>query len=79
MARIEPDANDVFVIKFDGAEGIHTNTGTLGSAGDFIEYGSPVSEAQGLFGDAMYVPSSFISSNSDGAGGAVGESGPEGP
>lgn len=70
MARIEPDANDVFVIKFDGTTGTQVNTGTLGSAGNFTDYGDPVTGVQGLFGDAMYVPSSFISSNRDGSGGA---------
>lgn len=70
MARIEPDANDVFVINFDGTNGTQLNTGTLGSAGNFTDYGNPVPGAQGLFNRAMYVPGSYISSDHDGSGGA---------
>lgn len=70
MARIEPDANDVFVIKFDGSTGTHINTGTIGNTGNFAEYGDPIPGVQGLFGDSLYIPSGFISPNRDGAGGA---------
>jgi hypothetical protein len=70
MARIAPDANDVFVLLLDDPEGTHANTGTAGTAGNFVDYGDPVSGAQGLLGDAMYIPSSYISSNHDGSGGA---------
>jgi hypothetical protein len=70
MARIAPDANDLFVIKFDDTGTTHVNSGTLGAAGNFLEYGNPISGAQGLLGNALYIPSSFISPNHDGAGGA---------
>ena len=71
MARVAPDGYDVFVLMFDETSGTtNTNTGTLGSAGNFTQYGNPVLGAQGLFGKALYIPSSFISSNHDGSGGA---------
>lgn len=70
MARVAPDANDVFVLLLDDGPGTHINTGTIGSAGNFTDYGNPISGVQGLFGDAMYMPSSYISPNHDGTGGA---------
>lgn len=70
MVRIAPDANDVFVLLLDEPEGTHTNTGSAGAAGNFVDYGDPFCEVQGLLGDAMYIPSSFISPNHDGSGGA---------
>ncbi len=70
MARIAPDANDVFVIMFDESSTTNVNTGTAGSAGNFTHYGQPIPSVRGLFGDALYIPSSFISPNHDGSGGA---------
>jgi len=70
MGRIAPDANDVFVLYLDDPAGTHSNLGSAGSSGDFVDYGNPISGVQGLLGDAMYIPSSFISSTRDGAGGA---------
>lgn len=69
MPRIAPDANDVIVVRLGDAAGTHLNTGTAGATGNWVDYGNPISGAQGLFGDAMYIPSSYISSNHDGAGG----------
>jgi len=68
MARVDPDANDVLVLFLNDGPGTHTNTGTAASA-DWTDYGNPISGAQGLLGDCIYIPSSYISSNHDGAGG----------
>ena len=70
MARVLPDGNDVMVLQLNEAGPSRTNAGTLGSAGDWDDYGSPVSEVQGLLGDAMYIPSSFLVNARNGSGGA---------
>lgn len=70
MARVAPDGYDVFVLFFNDAAGTHTNTGTAGSLGNFVDYGSPVSGATGLYGDALYIPSAYLTSNHEGSGGA---------
>lgn len=70
MARILPDGNDVMVMLLNESGPTRTNAGTLGSAGDWTDYGSPVSDAQGLLGDAMYIPSSYLVNARNGSGGA---------
>lgn len=70
MARIAPDANDVLVYLLNDGPGTHTNTGTAGPSGNWTEYGSPISGAQGLFGNALYVAGTPVTSSVDGAGGA---------
>lgn len=72
MARIAPDANDVLVIMLDDPLGTttHVNTGTAGSAGNFLDYGSPISGAAGPLGSAMYIPSAYLVNARNGAGGA---------
>lgn len=70
MARITPDGNDVMVLKLDETGPSRTNQGTIGSAGDWTDFGSPVSDAQGLLGDAMYIPSAYLVNARNGSGGA---------
>lgn len=69
MPRIAADANDVFVMFLNDGPTTHVNTGTAGTAGNWTDYGNPISGVQGLLGDAMYMPSSYISPNHDGCGG----------
>lgn len=68
MVRIEPDANDVIVMRLNESSGAttHINTGTAGSAADFVNYGNPISGVAGPLGNAMYMPGNIISSNHDG-------------
>lgn len=72
MARIAPDSNDVLVIMLDDPSGTttHANTGTAGTAGNFLDFGSPVSEATGPMGNAMYIPSAYLVNARNGSGGA---------
>lgn len=70
MVRIAPDANDVLVYLLNDGPGSHANTGTAGASANWLEYGSPISGAQGLFGNALYVAGTPVTSNVDGAGGA---------
>lgn len=70
MPRIDPDANDVLVLFLNDGPGTHVNTGTAGTSVNWTDYGNPISGVSGLLGDAMYMPSQYISSNHDGAGGS---------
>lgn len=70
MARILPDGNDVMVLLLNESGPTRTNVGTLGSAGDWTDYGSPVSDVQGLLGDAMYIPGTYLVNARNGTGGA---------
>lgn len=70
MARIAPDANDVLVYLLNDGPGTHVNTGTAGPSANWTEYGSPISGAQGLFGSALYIAGTPVTSSVDGAGGA---------
>lgn len=70
MPRVEPDANDVMVLYFDDGPSTFVNRGTTGAVDNWTAYGSPISGVQGLLGDAVYMPSQYISSNHDGIGGA---------
>jgi hypothetical protein len=71
MARVLPDGNDVMVFQLDESGPTRTNKGTLGSSADWTDYGSPVSDAQGLLGDAMYIPSAYLVNARNGSGGAT--------
>lgn len=70
MARVLPDGNDVMVHQLSGSGPVRTNTGTAGTSGNWIDYGGPISGAQGLLGDALYIPGTLLTSNTDGSGGA---------
>jgi hypothetical protein len=70
MVRILPDGNDVMVLRLDESGPTRSNLGTLGSAGDWTDFGSPISDAQGLLGDAMYIPSAYLVNARNGSGGA---------
>lgn len=70
MVRIAPDGNDVMVLQLNEAGPTRVNTGTLGSSANWTDYGSPVSNAQGLLGDAIYIPSAFLVNARNGSGGA---------
>jgi hypothetical protein len=70
MARVPPDANDVMVLMLNEAGPTRNNTGTLGSDANWTDYGVPVSGVQGLLGDAMYMPSSYLVNARNGSGGA---------
>lgn len=71
MVRVAPDANDVLVYLLSDGPGTHVNTGTAGPSANWTEYGSPISGAQGLFGPALYIAGTPVSSSVDGAGGAT--------
>ncbi len=70
MPRIAPDANDVLVLKLEETGPTFVNEGTAGTSVNWTIYGNPITQVPGLLGNAMYVPSSFISPNRDGAGGS---------
>src|SRR5574337_599978 len=70
MARVAPDSNDVFVMLLNDGPGTHLNAGSAGSAGNWVDYGNPISGVSGIISDAMYIPGSYLTSNLDGAGGA---------
>lgn len=70
MARVAPDSNDVMVIALSEAGPTRTNTGTAGTAGNWTDYGHPFTGVQGLYSDAMYIPSSYLVNAADGSGGA---------
>lgn len=70
MARVLPDGNDVMVLLLNESGPTRSNSGTLGSAANWTDYGSPVSDAQGLLGDAMYIPSAYLVNARNGSGGA---------
>lgn len=71
MARVAPDSNDVFVLLLNDGPGTHINTGTLGSAGNLTDYGSPISGATGVFGsNGYYVVGLANTSSRDGCDGA---------
>jgi hypothetical protein len=71
MPRIAPDGYDVLVLPLNDGPGTHVNYGAAGTGGNWTDYGSPISGAQGLLGDAIYIPGSIlISSVRNGAGGA---------
>lgn len=69
MPRIAPDGYDIIVQLLNDAGPVHTNAGTAGTSGDFTDFGSPVSLAQGLFDNALYIPGTDLSPNIDGTGG----------
>lgn len=69
MVRVAPDSNDVIVMLLNEAGPTRVNAGTAGSAGNWTDHGSPVM-CQGLFGDAMYIPGSYLVNSTDGSGGA---------
>ena len=75
MPRISPDGYDILVLPLSGGTSTHINTGTAGSAGNFIEYGAPVNNALGLLNinnskKGLYIPGSIIvTSVRNGAGG----------
>lgn len=71
MTRVAPDANDVLVYLLNDGPGTHVNTGTAGSSANWTDFGTPISGAQGLFGPALYVAGTPVTSNVDGAGGAA--------
>ncbi len=70
MARVAPDSNDVLVYLLNDGPGTHVNTGSAGSSANWTDYGSPISGAQGLFGPALYIAGTPVTSSVDGAGGA---------
>jgi hypothetical protein len=70
MSRVLPDGSDVMVLQLNETGTSKTNTGTLGAAGDWTDYGVPVSGAQGLLGKAMYIPSTYLVNARNGSGGA---------
>lgn len=70
MARVLPDGNDVMVLQLNETGPTRVNTGTLGSSADWADYGLPISEAQGLLGDALYIPSTYLVNARNGTGGA---------
>ncbi|SRR5258706_11145879 len=70
MARVLPDGNDVMVLQLDDSGPTRSNKGTLGSSADWTDFGSPVSGAQGILGNAMYVPSAYLVNARNGSGGA---------
>jgi Concanavalin A-like lectin/glucanases superfamily len=70
MARVAPDGYDVLVYLLNDGPGTHVNTGTLGTAANWTDYGSPISGAQGLFGNALYIAGTPVTASVDGAGGA---------
>jgi len=70
MARILPDGNDVMVMLLNESGPTRNNLGTLGSSANWTDFGSPVSDAQGLLGDAMYIPSAYLVNARNGTGGA---------
>lgn len=70
MARVAPDANDVLVYLLNDGPTTFANTGTVGSSANWTVNGNPTSGAQGLFGPALYVAGTAVSSSVDGAGGA---------
>jgi hypothetical protein len=70
MARVAPDGYDVLVYLLNDGPGTHVNTGTAGASANLTEYGTPISGAQGLFGNAMYIAGTPVTSSIDGAGGA---------
>ena len=64
MIRVSPNANDVLIPFLNDRHGTYTNIGTAEANGNFTDYGNPISGVQGLFDDAMYFPSQYISSSS---------------
>ncbi len=70
MARIAPDGYDVMVLQLNETGPTRINSGTLGSSANWTDYGSPVSGATGVLGDAMYIPSAFLVNARNGSGGA---------
>lgn len=70
MARVAPDANDVLVYLLNDGPTTFANTGTAGSSANWTLNGSATSGALGLYGQALYVAGTIVSSSADGAGGA---------
>src|SRR5579859_7798469 len=70
MVRVAPDSNDVLVYLLNDGPTTFANTGTAGSSANWTAYGSPISGAQGLFGNALYTAGTPVTSSVDGAGGA---------
>ena len=70
MARVLPDSNDVLVYLLNDGPQTFANTGTLGPAANWTAYGSPISGAQGIFSQALYIAGTPVTSSVDGAGGA---------
>lgn len=71
MTRILPDGNDVMVLLLNETGPVRANSGTLGATANWTDFGVPVSGAQGLLGNAMYIPSAFLVSGvRNGSGGA---------
>lgn len=70
MVRVAPDANDVLVLMLDESTSTKTNAGTAGASGNWTDYGSPISNCQGLLGGAMYIPSAYLVNSRNGCGGA---------
>ena len=70
MVRVLPDGNDAMVLQLDETGPARPNKGTLGSSADWTDYGFPVSGAQGLLGNAMYIPSTYLVNVRNGSGGA---------
>jgi len=69
MPRIAPDGYDVLVLPLNDGPGTHVNYGTSGTPGNWTDYGNPVSGVQGLLGDAVYIPSTYLTTVHDGCGG----------
>lgn len=53
MARVPPDANDVFVMMLNETGPVRTNAGSAGAAGNFTDYGEPIPNVQSLYGVAF--------------------------
>jgi len=70
MARVAPDANDVLVYLLNDGPTTFANTGTAGTSAYWTVNGSAISNAQGLYGPALYVAGTPTSSSIDGAVGA---------
>jgi hypothetical protein len=70
MVRVLPDANDVLVFQLNESGPTRLNAGTAGAAGNWTDHGQPISNVQGLLGDAMYIPGTNLTSSADGSGGA---------
>lgn len=70
MARILPDGNDVMVFPLNDTGPARSNKGTLGPSADWTDYGAPVSGAQGLLDNAVYIPSTYLVNVRNGSGGA---------
>jgi hypothetical protein len=70
MSRIAPDGYDVMVFKLDETGPTHINSGTAGASANLTDFGSPISNAQGIMGDAMYIPSAYLVNSRNGTGGA---------